>query len=252
MLRNIEWPNRIVSFSLALVYRLGLLKPFGGRPLSGRMSVTAHSGCLGLGDNTLEAMAAGVAAGAGIVEFDLNFTGAGEPVLSHDAPAEGSVCVTLAQAFAFLAKHGGVLANVDVKSTAYLESVPALAAAAGVSDRIFFTGVTEDAVAAVREKCPGIPYYLNASVSQNEDLDALAGKTAALGAVGINLNWKNASPELIRVFHSRGLPVSVWTVNRPRRMIEMALSGADNVTTRRPDAACDLLKKLFANGKQAR
>ena len=106
-----------------------------GKPLCGQVSVTAHSGCMGLADNSLEAMAAGIAAGAGIVEFDLNYNAEGTPVLSHNAPKKAS-CVTLAQAFDFLAKHSGVRANVDVKSTEYLEKVPALAETAGVTKQI--------------------------------------------------------------------------------------------------------------------
>ncbi len=210
-------------------------------PLSGRVSVTAHSGCMGLGDNSLEAMAAGIEAGATIVEFDLHFTDDGTPVLSHDKPSEKSACVTLAEAFAFLARQNGVQANVDVKSTEHLERVPALAAEAGVTDRIFFTGVGERDVAAVRQKCPCISCYLNASVRKSEDLNALVKKTAALGTVGLNLNWKDASPELVRAFHERGMSVSVWTVDNPTHIDSMLSFGVDNITTRRPDIVCGLI-----------
>ena len=224
------------------LYSIGLPVRIHGRPLAGSVTVTAHSGCMGLADNSMEAMAAGVEAGAQIVEFDLNYTADGTPVLSHDSPQEGETYVTLAQAFAFLHEHPDVQANVDVKSTAYLEKVPALAAQAGVTEQIFFTGIEEKDVAAVREKCPGIPYYLNAGVSEEEDLNALAAKTAALGAMGLNTNWSNATPALIRVFHKKGMPVSVWTVNEVKAAYRVALYGADNITTRRPDIVCGLIK----------
>lgn len=217
--------------------------PVSGKPLAGKISATAHSGCMELADNSLEAMAAGIAAGAEIVEFDLNYTADGTPVLSHDAPKKTD-CVTLAQAFAFLAQQDGVRANVDVKSTEYLEKVPALAAEAGVTEQIFFTGVDDKMVPAVREKCPDIPYYLNASVSKRDDVQALAKKTAALGAVGLNVHWKDASPQLIGAFHEKGLPVSVWTVNRESDAIKMVRYGVDNITTRRPDLVCQLLKSI--------
>ncbi|MBQ9551358.1 MAG: glycerophosphodiester phosphodiesterase, partial [Clostridia bacterium] len=180
------------------------------------------------------------------VEFDLNYTADGTPVLSHDTPKNGAVCVTLAEAFAFLAQQYGVRANVDVKSksTEHLEKVPALAAEAGVAERIFFTGVDDKMMPAVREKCPGIPCYLNASVRKSDDVKALAKKTAALGAVGINLKWKDASPQLIGAFHEKGLPVSVWTVNRENDAIKMVRYGVDNITTRRPDLVCRLLKSI--------
>ena len=218
--------------------------PVSGKPLAGRISVTAHSGCMELADNSLEAMTAGIAAGAEIVEFDLNYTADGTPVLSHDTPKNGAVCVTLAEAFAFLAQQDGVRANVDVKSTEHLEKVPALAAEAGVTEQFFFTGVDDKWVPAVRKKCPGIPYYLNTSVRKSDDVKALAKKTAALGAVGLNIHWKDASPQLIAAFHKKGLPVSVWTVNRENDAIKMVRYGVDNITTRRPDLVCRLLKSI--------
>ena len=234
---------KIAAFILALIYTIGLPVKLHGRPLSGSVTITAHSGCLDLADNSIEAMEAGIDAGAQIVEFDLNYTADGTPVLSHDTPNEEGNCVTLEEAFAFLAEHPGVFANVDVKSTTWLEKVPVLAEQAGVLERIFFTGVIEDYVEAVKEKCPGIPYYLNAGISEDEDLAALARKTADLGAVGLNINWNDASPELIRIFHKNGLPVSVWTVNEGKNVIKMAVYGADNITTRRPDIAAGIIRQ---------
>ena len=233
---------KAVALALSGHYSIGLPVKIHGRPLAGRITVTAHSGCLGLADNSIEAMAAGVEAGAQIVEFDLNYTADGTPVLSHDSPQEGETYVTLAQAFAFLREYPDIQANVDVKNTAYLEKVPVLAAQAGVTEQIFFTGIEEEDVAAVKEKCPGLPYCLNAGVSEEDDLNALAEKVAALGAVGLNTYWSNATPELIRVFHKKGMPVSVWTVNEVKTVFRVALYGADNITTRSPDLVCSLIK----------
>ncbi len=231
---------KIISFLLAGLFSIGLPVKIHGRPLSGSITVTAHSGCLDLPDNSVEAMKAGVEAGALIIEFDLNFTADGTPVLSHEAPDEDGEYVTLEEAFAFLAEHPGILANVDVKSTEHMEAVPSLAEKAGILDRIFFTGIEEDDIPAVREKCPGIPYYLNMEIQEDDDFQALAEKTASLGAAGININWKSASPGLVSVFHKNGLPVSVWTVNEEEKVLRVALFGVDNITTRRPDIACKL------------
>ena len=235
--------NHSLFGRIASLFRRRDDPPVSGEPLAGRISLTAHSGCLKLADNSLEAMAAGIAAGAEIVEFDLNYTADGTPVLSHDAPKKTD-CVTLAQAFAFLAQQDGVRANVDVKSTEHLEKVPVLAAEARVTEKIFFTGVDDKMVPAVREKCPGVPYYLNTAVRRSDDVKALVKKTVALGAVGINLKWKDASPQLIGAFHEKGLPVSVWTVYRENDAIKMVRYGVDNITTRRPDLVCRLLKSI--------
>ena len=239
---------KVAAFLLAVLYSIGLPVQVRGKPLDGSIAVTAHSGCMDLPANSIEAMEAGINAGADIVEFDLNYTSDGTPVLFHNTPEDGATYVTLAEAFAFLAEHPGILANVDVKSTEYLEKVPVLAEEAGVTDQIFFTGVNEQMVATVREKCPGIPYYLNASVSKDDDVKALAEKTEELGAVGINLDWTCVSPELIAAFHKKGMPVSVWTVNEAADIIQMALAGADGITTRRPNTACDVIRQASATG----
>ena len=231
----------MISFLLAWLLSIGLPVKVHGRPLSGSVTVTAHSGCMNLPENSVEAMRAGVEAGAQIVEFDLNFTSDGTPVLSHDAPFEGELYVTLEEAFAFLAEHPGIHANIDVKNTQHIEAVPGLAEKSGVKSRIFFTGIEEKDVPAVCEKCPGIPYYLNTDIREDEDFQALAEKTASLGAVGININWKNASPLLVAVFHKNGMPVSVWTVNKEEYALRMALFGVDNITTRCPDIICSLI-----------
>ena len=233
---------KAVALFLVGLYSVGLPVKIRGRALSGRITVTAHSGCMDLPDNSIEAMESGVRAGARIVEFDLQFSADGTPVLSHNVPDPETSYVTLEDAFAFLAKHPGVQANVDVKSTAYLEKVPTLAEQAGVTERIFFTGIRENDVATVREKCPGIPYYLNTDVSADEDLNALAEKTASLGAVGVNLYWEYTSPELVNVFHKHKMPVSVWTVDDAEETLRLAVYGVDNITSRRPDIVCERIR----------
>ena len=204
-------------------------------------TVTAHSGSMGLPENSVEAMEAGVKAGAQIVEFDLQYDDAGEPVLSHDAPA--GMCVTLGDAFAFLAAHPNVRANVDVKDTSHLECVEPLAKEAGVLDRIFFTGLFEKDIPIAREKCPSVPYYLNTGISRFANLRKLAQKVRALGALGVNINKRCLSPRLTRIFHDEGLLVSVWTVDKKNEAQYALMMRPDNVTTRKPDMVWSLLEK---------
>ena len=202
-------------------------------PLHGVITVTAHSGCMKLPDNSVAAMEAGVAAGADIVEFDLNFRADGAPVLSLGDPGE-EACATLAEAFAFLAAHPDVKANVDVKSTAFLEKVQPMAQEAGVLGQLFFTGLDANAIPVAARACPDIPYYLNARVTADEDPDALAEKAAALGALGVNLYHGDASAELISAMHAKGLLVSVWTIEEKEDAVRAIRMGADNITTYDP------------------
>ena len=206
-----------------------------------KTAVTAHSGAMGLADNSIKAMRAGVAAGADIVEFDLSFNAAGEPVLSHDEPRGGEA--TLADAYAFLRENPRVRANIDLKQlTERLPVVEALAEEYGVLDRVFFTGIVEDWIPEVRRLCPKIPYYLNYSVDEDrmhEEAYAseLAERAEKLGALGLNVHHSGASAVLAQKLHDRGLELSVWTVNEPEEIRRMLALGADNITSRRPDAA---------------
>ena len=204
-----------------------------GPALQDAVTVTAHSGCMGLPENSVIAMEMGVAAGADIVEFDLNFRADGTPVLAHNAPEE-SDCATLADAFAFLAAHPDVKANVDVKSTAFLEKVQPMAQEAGVLKQLFFTGLDENTIPVAAQACPAIPYYLNVKVTEDEDFASLAEKAAALGAMGVNLDHRDASPGLVEAMHAKGLLVSLWTIEKAEDATRAIRLGADNITTIRP------------------
>lgn len=205
---------------------------------------TAHTGCNGTKDNSLESIEKAVEFGADIVEFDIYYNGT-EFVLSHDAPVGGEV--TLREAFLKLKEYDGLRANVDVKDTTEIGQVQTLAAETGVLDRIFFTGITTVDVNAVSVNCPDIPYYLNVELIKPEEnydnyLKAIIKKVKDYGAIGINFNKNAATAELVEAFHAEGLLVSIWTVNNELEIYEILSYRPDNITTRRPD----LLKEALA------
>ena len=207
-------------------------------------TVTAHTGCLGTSPNTVDSMANGVAAGANIVEFDLNFNDGSEPVLSHDSPSSNAV--HLKEAFKFLSKYKNIKANVDVKDTSHLEKVSQIAAEYGVTEQIFFTGIFEKDVPAVKKLCPQIPYYLNFSVilSKKKNISYISDIVETVkrnGAIGINIHYKGASKQLVKAFHNEGLLVSLWTVNSRYQFCKTVKLCPDNITTKRPDRLCWLL-----------
>lgn len=198
---------------------------------------TAHTGCVNTPDNSLESIEAGVKFGAGIVEFDVRYHN-GDIVLSHDEPVGGEV--TLEEAFLRVKEYEGLMVNVDVKSTSELHLVQDIAEQTGVLDRIFFTGIFEKDVEAVKKECPLISYYLNTDVLPESKhtpayLQSLVDKVENCGAVGINFNKSNASKELVKAFHDAGLKVSIWTVSKEHEMYRILSFCPDNITTRRPD-----------------
>lgn len=198
-------------------------------------TLTAHTGCEDTADNSLEAIQKGFDCGADTVEFDVNFTPDGVPVLAHDTAADSTV--SLAEAFELIAGLPKLTVNVDCKTTENLKAISELAEQYGVKDRIFFTGIEEKDVAAVKEQTPDITYWLNIKFKKTKDnayLNSIADKVISLGAVGLNINHKSCSKEVIDLFHERGLLVSIWTIKTEYDMIRALNLGADNITTRKP------------------
>ncbi len=207
-------------------------------------TVTAHTGCEGTQDNSLEAIEKG-AATADIVEFDLNFTESGEPVLAHDKAEADSI--TLEEAFNTVAKYENLRVNVDCKATDNLKIVPEIAEKCGILDRIFYTGIEEKDVEAVKMQTPDVEYYLNFDVNKSkkndeEYISSLVQKVKDAGAKGLNINFGGASKKMVDIFHSEGLEVSVWTVNKEMQMHKVLALGCDNITTRQPAMLRDVIE----------
>ncbi len=222
------------------------LKRFKNAPLNlpENFTCTAHTGCCGTKPNSLDSINAAIECGADIIEFDLNFTSDGTPVLSHDSPSGGEV--TLDEAFKKLSLYPLLKANVDVKNTSQLEKVKALADLHGVTGQIFYTGIFENDVPEVKIKTPDIPYYLNLKVEKNQSkayLDSLVKKVKNCGAVGINFNKKNASKKLVNYFRKSGLLVSIWTADSSMDIHRLLSYAPDNITTKCPDRLYAIIKE---------
>lgn len=233
----------IVAVCSVIIYKTSQYKK-AVSTLPENFTVTAHSGSMGTVQNSLNSIEVGTQ-NADIVEFDLNFNPKNEPVLSHDTPKGDEP--TLAEAFEILAKHKNTKANVDLKSTANLPEIQALAEEYGVLEQIFFTGVSENWVKEVKHDCPKIPYYLNFSVDKrksNNDsyIDEIIEKVKANNAIGLNFHHGGASKKLVDKLHENGLLVSIWTVDKKSTMYKILSFNPDNITTRKPA----LLKKVIA------
>lgn len=207
---------------------------------------TAHTGCVDTADNSLESIEKGAENGAEIVEFDLNFGSDNVPVLSHDEPKGEEV--TLEEAFKKLSEYETLRANVDVKNTANLGEVQALAEKYGILDRIFYTGIELEDVETVKRDSPKVTYYLNVSVDEkkNKDSDYIATlvKTVSdCGAMGVNFNKDCATKEIVTAFHENGLLVSIWTADKDYDIYRVLSFAPDNITTRNPHRMKEILRE---------
>lgn len=214
------------------------------RNLPEGFTVTAHTGCEKTKDNSLESISAAIKAGAQIAELDLRFDGEGKAILSHDDGAENPV--TLDEAFSLAAVDHKLMINVDVKATDNMKEVYRLSEKHGITDRIFYTGIEEVKVEAVKTETPEISYYLNCAPEPSKKNDgeyiaSLVGLVKETGAVGLNVNYLKCSKKMVEAFRREGLKVSVWTANGLSSMIICLNMMPDNITTRCPG----LLNKLI-------
>ena len=208
-------------------------------------TLTAHTGCEGTADNSLEAIKKGYESGADIVEFDVHFNSKGEPVLAHDYAADDSV--KLKDAFDLVAECEGLRVNVDCKTVDNLKVIVKTAEDCGVKDRIFYTGIELKDVDIVKRDTPEVKYYLNTSVDKirknDEDyIRSLVTLVRETGALGLNINFGQASEKMIKIFRQEGLEVSLWTVNKELDMHKVLALGCDNITTRQPTKLREIIE----------
>lgn len=201
-------------------------------------TVTFHAGALKTKPNSLESIRAALDYGAKVVEFDVTFRPDGTAVILHADEAKANEGALLDEALAVVATSKECRINLDIKSTANLPAVDALVKKHGLFERVFYTGVFEDWVETVRNTSD-IPYFLNHKLTKEESdskelLQKLADKIIALGAIGLNSNFSNASLTATQIMHKNGLLVSLWTANKPRDMANVIECLPDNITTKKP------------------
>lgn len=51
-------------------------------------------------------------------------------------------------------------------------------------------------------------------------------------------------PELVELYHSRGMKVNTWTVNDGEAMEDMMARGVDCIISNRPDLLCRVADRL--------
>lgn len=97
-------------------------------------------------------------------------------------------------------------------------------------------------VRLVARKRPDLPlgYLVGAQRVTRVGQEAILKETAALGAGFVAPQAGAVSARFVAAAHAAGLPVSVWTVDHPGELRAVAATGADAVTTNRPDVALAL------------
>ncbi|MFW5842324.1 MAG: glycerophosphodiester phosphodiesterase [Spirochaetota bacterium] len=219
-----------------------------------RPLLIAHSGFADTPPNSLATIEAAKTAGADGVEFDVQCSAEGAPVLSHDPRVVSSAGLernisalssTAIGAGAFMVPGipdappallevidgchaAGLLLNLDVKDTRAFPAIRQALRRARYAERTFVTGCGLDALANLGRPIPEV------SLLVNVDSEMALDQIVHLGAQGINIEHSLITPELLTAARKRFLSVAVWTVNEPEELQRVVELGVDSVTSNRP------------------
>ncbi len=230
---------KAVSSAAKAYSKLHKINRISASELPQGFTVTCHAGAMLTPANSLFSVKTAVEWNADTVEFDVSFRPDGTPVIIHNATPSCTQGVLLEEALKIVAKVKNTRINLDLKSTSNIAAVDKLVESFGLTDRVFYTGVFDDWVDAVKQNS-AIPYYLNHKITAEEASDKAAAKKAtdkaiSLGAIGINADFKNASKIFVDTAHENGLLVSLWTVNKVEDMPNVLKLKPDNITTKKPN-----------------
>jgi glycerophosphoryl diester phosphodiesterase len=236
--------------------------------------VLAHRGlALDAPENTLLAFAKALAVGVEFIEKDVHESADGVAIVSHDPDLSRvagreirvdqmtvaelrRIDLGFGQGFSTLAEaldgFPDARFNIDVKSPGVV--LPAVEAirAQGAIGRVLVTSFSDSRRRAAVRALPGVA----TSASFGTGARVLAASKLRLArqvrrllrsvdAVQLPERWKGIrviTPPLVRMAHSAGVEVHVWTVNDPSDMHRLLDLGVDGIVTDRADLAVEVLR----------
>lgn len=195
-----------------------------------RPLVIAHRGaCWDEPENTLPAFERAIDVGADYVEFDVRAAPDGTLVCAHDRvrtqppPSVPTLEVTLA------ALAGRIGLAVEIKeqdsTTRVLEALREHAVAA---DDLLILSSRARALDMTQRLRPDLRTVLHLSALR-------PNPSRATDFWGVGFADRTARPRVIALAQSLGLATTVYTVNEPKRMLELAALGVTGIFTDRPD-----------------
>ena len=199
--------------------------------------VIAHRGAsYDAPENTIAAFELAVEQGADYVEFDVRASRAGDLVVTHD-PVRGRLppgVPTLDEVLAALA--GCVGLAVEIKEEATTEqTLAALRRHRIDSAELLILSFRIRALEAVRRLRGDLRAVLH--------LGRRPDPSAAARFWGVGFEDRAAKPRALTVARSLGLAATVYTVNEPKRMRELAALGVSGIFTDRPGLLRDVLSR---------
>ena len=206
----------------------------------GKTIITAHSGCEGTPDNSLEHIHAAIASGAEMIEVDVRQAENGLLYLSHDVPADISVRPALKQLFELIAPEKNMEMNLDLKTEGLIPAVMALADKYGLCRRIVFTGACN----SERKLANSLGGEMWRSMWDGDSIAEGITANSADGSPLLNVHYPMITVEADVELCSFGSGFSAWTVNDEENLRRFLQMGIANITTRKPVLAMRLRNEI--------
>jgi glycerophosphoryl diester phosphodiesterase len=180
-------------------------------------------------ENTIAAFQRAIEVGADYIEFDVRAGRRGALVCCHSPlrTRRTRAVPTLAEVLDTCAGRIGLA--VEIKQSALTASVlHALEDPRVDPDAVMILSFRLRALEQARRLRPDLRYVLHLG---------RAHPTAATAFWGVGLSNRSARPRVLAQARSLGLATTVYTVNDPARMLQLAGLGATGIFTDRPDLA---------------
>jgi glycerophosphoryl diester phosphodiesterase len=179
-------------------------------------------------ENTLTAFRKAIELGADFVEFDVHATRDGRLVVVHDRPRPTRAYPTLEEVLELTAGRIGVMLELK-RPYLYRRHDVVPRTLDLVDDDAVIISFEPGALRAVRRLRPG------QRTIQRVGFGVSIRRAAGAWAVGFAN--ERVTPRAVARARSAGLATTVYTVNEPARMLELAALGVTGIFTDRPDLA---------------
>jgi glycerophosphoryl diester phosphodiesterase len=186
-------------------------------------------------ENTVTAFRRAIDVGADYIELDVHAANDGTLVVGHDPPPSSHAYPTLADVLELAAGRIGVMIELK-RPYRYRRHDVVRRTLDLVDDEAVIVSFELGALRAVRRLRPELRtiQHVGFGVSIRRAADAW----------GVGFANRTVTPRAVARARGLGLATTVYTVNDPRRMLELAALGVTGIFTDRPD----LLRSTLARG----